>query len=531
VKRWIKIVLAIVVALVVIAAAIPLFVNPDQFRPEIETRLGAALNRNVSIGKLSLSLLAGGISASDISISDDPAFSRLPSLQAKSLDVGVEMWPLLTSRTLIIDSITVMEPKVSLLKNASGQWNFSSMGAKTAPGGGQPGGATTPSIAKLTLKNGTIQIASGGQMQSYTSVQLTAENVGPSTSAAFNLKANTPGSGRLEVKGTAGPVAVDAAATPFNATVTLNGLNLGGYLGTASGIDGMADLESKVVSQQGIIRSQGTVKTNRLKLVANGSPAREPVTLDYQTTYNLAQNQVRIDQGDLHLGGSVAHIMGSVDTRGAPVLNLTVNQPSLSADDLNRFLPAAGISMPPGVTLHSGTMSANLNVTGPVQQMVIAGPLHGTNLILGGFDLGSKLHGMGPLAGINTGSNTDIQLLDAKLRQAPDGTRLDGIDTVIAGVGTITGQGTITPYNAMNFNLLLKLANAGGTVGGIAQMAGLANFKSAIPVHVTGTTSNPSFNPDLSNVVTVQKSGTSQTLKNPSGQVGNVLQGLFGKNK
>jgi AsmA protein len=545
-RTWIKVILIGVAALVVLAVAVPFFVNAESYRPEIESRLSSALNRNVSIGKLSFSLLAGGISAGNITISDDPDFSRSPFLEAKSLDVGVEIWPLLTSRQVNVTSITVVQPSVSLLQNARGQWNFSSMGAKPpAPGGEKPssssgqkqGDASTPlSISKLTIKDGTIQITSGGQTQSYTGVKLTAENIGAaSTPTAFDLEANTPGNGKLDLKGTASSLSADAVSTPFDATLNLSGLNLGAYLGAASGIDGVADLDAKLASQQGVVKAQGTLKASKLKLAKAGTPAQMPVTLDFVADYDLSRNQVRIDEGDLHMGGSVAHITGSVDARGAPVLNLNVNEPSLAAADLNKLLPAAGVSLPSGVSLQSGALTANITVNGPAQQMVINGPVHGANVRLSGFDLGGKFAAIGPLAGIRTGSNTDIQVLDAKVQVAPGGTRLDGINAVIVGAGTIVGQGTIAPNNALDFHLAVKLANAGGAIGGLAQMAGLVNLKSAIPVHVTGTTSNPSFNPDLSNVIVAQKSAgnptATQAIQNPRGSVGGLIQGLFGNKK
>jgi AsmA protein len=51
--------------------------------------LTAALGRQVKVGNLSLSLLSGGVTADNISIADDPAFSKTPFVQAKSLNVGV----------------------------------------------------------------------------------------------------------------------------------------------------------------------------------------------------------------------------------------------------------------------------------------------------------------------------------------------------------------------------------------------------------------------------------------------------------
>ena len=72
----------------------------------LEERLTAALGREVKIGDLKLSLFSGGASASDVTIADDPAFSKEPFLRAKELAVGVELWPLIFSRQLNVTSLT-----------------------------------------------------------------------------------------------------------------------------------------------------------------------------------------------------------------------------------------------------------------------------------------------------------------------------------------------------------------------------------------------------------------------------------------
>src|SRR5260370_38238220 len=72
---------------------------------------------------------AGGISAKDISIADDPNYSQQPFLKAKSLDVGVELLPLIFSHSLHVNSATLREPELHLVRGSGGKWNFSSLGA------------------------------------------------------------------------------------------------------------------------------------------------------------------------------------------------------------------------------------------------------------------------------------------------------------------------------------------------------------------------------------------------------------------
>ena len=142
-KRFLRIAGIAVAVLILAALALPFFINANQFRPALEERLTTALGREVKIGDIKLSLFSGGASASDITIADDPAFSKEPFLRAKGLAVGVELWPLIVSRQLNVTSLTVDQPEIALLQSAAGDWNFSSLGSKTAT----PPAAVSPSSA------------------------------------------------------------------------------------------------------------------------------------------------------------------------------------------------------------------------------------------------------------------------------------------------------------------------------------------------------------------------------------------------
>src|SRR6266576_5714232 len=130
-KRFLKIVAIVIAVIVVIAIAIPFFIDANAFRPKLEAELTDALGRQVKVGNLSLSLLSGGVTADNISIADDPAFSQSPFVQAKSLKVGVELMPLIFSKVLHVTDLTLDGPQISLVRSQSGEkWNFSSLGNK-----------------------------------------------------------------------------------------------------------------------------------------------------------------------------------------------------------------------------------------------------------------------------------------------------------------------------------------------------------------------------------------------------------------
>src|SRR4051812_9982647 len=110
-KRVVRFIGIIVVLLILIAAALPFLVNANAFRPRLEAALTDSLGRRVTVGDLKLALLSGSVTANDLSIADDPAFSSAPFLHAKALTLTVELWPLISARKLNITGLTVETPE------------------------------------------------------------------------------------------------------------------------------------------------------------------------------------------------------------------------------------------------------------------------------------------------------------------------------------------------------------------------------------------------------------------------------------
>src|SRR5271170_7137559 len=131
-KKPLIIVGAVVAVLIVIVLALPLLVDVNKFKPEVETQMTTALGRKVTVGKLRLSVLSGGVEVDDLTIADDPAFSHSSFVTAKDVTAGVALMPLIFSGKLGVSSFTIENPHVSLVHNAAGKWNFSTMGGAAA---------------------------------------------------------------------------------------------------------------------------------------------------------------------------------------------------------------------------------------------------------------------------------------------------------------------------------------------------------------------------------------------------------------
>src|SRR5580700_2096205 len=200
-NRTLKIVAIVVAVLIVIVVAIPFFVDANTFRPKLETELTGALGREVKLGNLSLSIFSGSVSADDISIADDPQFSNSAFVQAKSFKVGVELIPLIFSKTLNVTEVTLNQPEISLVKSENGEkWNFSSLGGNntSAPkpaSGSTSSGTPNVSVAKVTVKDGRLTISRAGSNEKphvYDKVNIEVTNFSLTSSFPFNMTAQLP---------------------------------------------------------------------------------------------------------------------------------------------------------------------------------------------------------------------------------------------------------------------------------------------------------------------------------------------------
>ena len=108
---------------------------------------------------------------------------------------------------------------------------------------------------------------------------------------------------------------------------------------------------------------------------------------------------------------------------------------------------------------------------------------------------------------------------------------MNNLKLIVPGIGTLTGDGVIGPKNDLNFKMHAQLQTQGNALGALTQAAGIGGKNADIPFHVTGTTSNPVFTPDLGGAVGgLLSGGTGQQKPNPAGLV-DSLGGLFGKKK
>ena len=482
-----------------------------------------------------------------------------------------------------VTQLVVDTPRLTLVRSSAPK--------QPKPTPAKPEGTTmleNLSVDNAHVKNGTITLATAGQTGSaavYSQVNAQVTNLTPKTSSPFSASAQLPNGGSLSASGNAGPFnQTDNAGTPVDAQVTLKHFQLGsaGVLPPDAGISGMADMQAKIQSNGQTLNAAGTVQVAGIKLAKNGVPSAKPVQLQFAVAQNEQAKTGVVQQAVLTVGRAVVNLSGTYQTSGpTTAINMKVVGNALSIDEIEAFLPALGVHLPQGSRLQGGTVTTALTVSGSTANPVISGPVRLQNTQLAGFDLGSKLQALSKFTGGRissaTGPGTTIRSLSMDVREEGGAIRTDKVALDVAGVGTATGAGGVSAGGALNYNMLLKLTGltvGGGSGGGLqapaaggaaglvgalsgfipggsggagalAGVGGIASgvLKSGIPVAIGGTTSNPTFSPNVAGLATAVGTSAARNLLNgktkgqPGQQqqqgnpLGGVLGGLLGKHQ
>jgi AsmA protein len=532
----------VVVVLVVAAVAASLLVDADRFRPQVQAMLGDALGREVTLGKLHVALWSGSLDADDIRIADAPGFGTEPFVSAKSLAVGVDLWSLLVHRTLHVTSLTLDRPVVRLRQTPAGRWNFASPGAAAIAAAPLPAGAAAPpppSVDRLRITDGSLVLERGNApARTYDDVRVDADHLGTKQAFPFSMSAAIAGGGTLKLDGTLGPWnAKDAVATPLDAHLVITHLDLvaAGLVGSGDGVGGVLDFDTRIHGTHGIVQSKGEVSASALQLVAAGSPATRPLDIAYQADYRLDQGTGDIHDTMLGIGAANVAVDGHFDSRsGAMQLALHLHGSGLPIDDLQAALPAFGLVLPQDSRLSGGTLGVDLRTSGPLDALVIRGPVTLDDTRLAGFSLGANLGTVLSLAGIHAPSDTVIHHAEAVVALTPAGVQADPFSAELTGLGEVRGKGGMAADGRLDISMLVKPDEtmAGGPSGGVGALLGQSKAGRAlggmlggttdqgIGVHVGGTAGKPSFKVDPAAVAGLLESGLAASRKSGGQEAG-----------
>ncbi|NLC70457.1 MAG: AsmA family protein [Desulfuromonadaceae bacterium] len=235
-KKWLL--GAALLALLAIAALaiIPGFIDLNRYRPQIEKQLSALTGRPVTLGgEIDLSLFPwAGFSLSDLHIGNPAGFSEKDFVSAKTFEVRVKLWPLL-SKNIEMKRFVVDSPRIVLIKNSKGVGNWENPGMISAPAApttdgkmeapSSLGGLPIQSLAvgEFAIRNGSLlwRDEKSGARNEIASLMVEMKDVSFDRPIQLDLSALVDGR-TVTVKGDMGPVGreIGAKPLPFDFAVT-----------------------------------------------------------------------------------------------------------------------------------------------------------------------------------------------------------------------------------------------------------------------------------------------------------------------
>jgi len=161
---WAKILLGLFVVLLLVALAVPYFLNVDRYRDTIADAIAKQTGRKVTVGAIHARLFPGaGVTVAELHIGNPSGFPTGDLVGADEIRVNVALAPLLHG-TIHVNSVDLVRPKLTLLTDSSGKNNYtfaaSDSSAAPAKSGDSSSSMTLDQIDSINLTGAEIVVGS-----------------------------------------------------------------------------------------------------------------------------------------------------------------------------------------------------------------------------------------------------------------------------------------------------------------------------------------------------------------------------------
>ncbi len=234
---WLLITAGVLVALVVVAIiVIPMFVDIQKYKPDIEQKVSEVTGRPFTIrGELNLSLFPWvGISFSNLHLGNPPGFQEKDLLSVTFFEARVKVIPLLF-KNIKVKRFILEEPRIVLEKSTSGQANWEGIGKPSAEETAKPSKEDRKTVETPLIKGlevGEFAITKGsilwidsmkGERKEISDVTLRLEDISLDRPVQLAFSATLDGN-PLELKGSVGPVGKVPGKGTFSVDLTFKAL-------------------------------------------------------------------------------------------------------------------------------------------------------------------------------------------------------------------------------------------------------------------------------------------------------------------
>lgn len=302
------IIAAAFIAVVVIAFTvfIKIYVTPERVRAFLIPTAENALNRKIDVGDVSIGLFKG-IAVKDFAIKE--ADGKADFLRCRDFVLTFQLLPLLAKK-VIIDELSLVAPKLTVIRDKEGRYNFADIGkkeksekaAEETPEAGGKGLPISLLVNKVSVKEAQFSLN-----------DLLQELPDVSTTIDIDMNIRSVSSSELSSEGTIG------------------------------------------------------IRLDEMKMKKAPRPVRNvPARLAYSVTVNLKSSDIHIDRGEINLNGIPAAVSGDIrKLKETPEVNLLLSLPKVKAQDLQKtaslFTDLQGLDL-------SGNVSADVKIQGMPQK-------------------------------------------------------------------------------------------------------------------------------------------------------------------
>jgi uncharacterized protein involved in outer membrane biogenesis len=417
--RKLAIAVGIIVVLAVVAlAALPFVLDVNKYRPRIQAELEQRTGRPVSFGKMDLKIFPLAFRVENAVIGEDKRFSQsAPFAQAGELLVSAKLMPLLRG-DVEVDSIELKNPKIELIRNQQGVWNFSSLGksqpatAQQAPSKAPQPQAQPPStpapqqpsksftLHKMTVQDGQVALTDYVKKKPravYDHIDVELDDYEQGKPFSVSLAAHLPGQGKqtIQIDGKGGPLQDNVAATNFKGKLKLEEVSLSGlqrFL-NAPALEGMeftATGTADIDANNGNLNSNGNLNLANARV--KGVDVGYQIAADYKVAADMNSDVYKIEKGELKLGPTPISIAGVFDAKPTPAqVDLKVTAGNASIAEMARLAAAFGVAFHPGMDIN-GRVDANLSARGATNNPQLNGTVAARELVISGKELPQAVH-------------------------------------------------------------------------------------------------------------------------------------------
>ncbi|HPI92858.1 MAG TPA: AsmA family protein [Deltaproteobacteria bacterium] len=225
--------------IVLILAALPFAIDLNRHKAAILEGIKSVTDRQVDFDGIRLSILTGlGAEITGLRIADDRAFSQGDFLTLKSAKVKVALLPLL-KKEIRVRGVVLDEPKVSIIRDKDGVFNFTTLllpkPEKTGEEEGGPGVLDKLMVGNVEVKNAAISYidnkAKPGEAPfTVSDIDVESSDISLTRPIPFSLAAAVMSAKgqNLTMKGTIGPVPEGGGfgQAPIDVQVLLDSVSL-----------------------------------------------------------------------------------------------------------------------------------------------------------------------------------------------------------------------------------------------------------------------------------------------------------------